>query len=39
MADSFGDLFAFVYFGDFGFNELVATLAEVEDVGVRFAPC
>jgi hypothetical protein len=39
VADAFVDLLAFVDFGDFSLEKLVAALAEVEDVGVGLAPC
>ena len=39
MADAFCDFLAFVDFGHFSLEKLVAALAEVEDVGVGFAPC
>jgi hypothetical protein len=39
VADALSDLLAFVDLGYFSLEELIAALAEVKDVGVRFAPC
>ena len=39
VADALSDLLAFVNFGYFSLEKLIAALAEVKDVGVSFAPC